>query len=90
MNPLPQMYCLVAMDELRDCKNFGETFVHLKMHFFRTYQSGVIFSTRFGAEFFNEVYYRIVNNKPIVAEKGSLLGEFDKNFNAWLKTVVND
>lgn len=49
------------------------------------YQKGYVFSTRFGADFFSLTLQHILNNQPIVPEKGEKLGEYDKNFNEWMK-----
>ncbi len=80
-------FCSHAESILKDNKNFAELFVCFKMEFFRKYQNGLIFSTRFGADFFREIKNRIINNLPITAENGEKLGEYDKNFNNWLKNI---
>lgn len=81
-------YLYMANRLLRDDQLiFAETFVKLKMDFFRSYQNGMIFSTRFGADFFQEVRRRIIENEPIKAIVGEKLGEYDENFNRWLKNL---
>lgn len=61
-------------------------YVELKMNFFRRYQNGLIFSTTFGADFFNSVRSHILNDEPLKASGGEL-GDYDKNFNFWLKSI---
>lgn len=66
---------------------WAKIFVELKMNFYRHYQHSFIFSTRFGADFFDELKSRILYNYPILPLPGETLGECDKNFNIWLKIV---
>ena len=76
-----------AIIGLRESKNFAQDYCNLKMEFFRTFQDNLVFSTRFGADFFNEVKAHLdnpgLNLKPI----DKVLGEYDKNFNLWLDKV---
>lgn len=65
---------------------WAERFVELKMKFFRSHQMGLIFSTQFGADFFDECK-RWIYRKDYISSSGGIVGEFDKNFNAWLKVV---
>lgn len=86
-------FCRLVIWLLKDHPNFAELFVKLKMKFCRQYQSGLIFSTRFGADFFSEVYNRLENKeylKPEIDSAGKVmpLGEFDINFNRWLKNEI--
>ena len=62
-------------------------FVKLKMEFYHHYQRDFVFSTRFGANFFEEVFNWIQRGDFLAPESGGQLGEYDKNFNAWLKIV---
>lgn len=83
-------YCKEACEVLRNCKSgheFAVAFCDMKQEFFRLYQDGQIFSTRFGADFFEEVGEHILSRKPLVAPEGEKLGEFDQSFNAWLKKL---
>ena len=83
------MHIIIALNEcvrcLKNSKNFGEDFVRLKRLFFKDYQKGYVFSTRFGADFFSLTLEHLLSNQPIVPEKGEKLGEYDKNFNEWMK-----
>jgi hypothetical protein len=65
------------------------------MEFYYTYQNTYVFPS-FGAEFFEVIYDWIVNRKdyieakPFINSEGKtvmILPEYEKNFNAWLKTV---
>lgn len=68
-------------------KQWAETFVSLRMRFCREHSNGYIFSTRFGASFFDEVADFLSSNKFLQPEKGQKLGEYDENFNRWLKVA---
>jgi hypothetical protein len=68
-------------------KQWAETFVYLRMRFCREHSNGYIFSTRFGAAFFDEVEEFLSNNKSLQSENGQKLGEYDENFNRWLKVA---
>ena len=76
-----------AILKLNKTKSFAEEYVSLRMEFCRRFQNGLIFSTRFGADFFNEVSDRIRNKKPIEQENNQTVGEYDLNFNKWLKQL---
>lgn len=67
---------------------WAEMFVTLRMAFSRCHSKGFIFSTRFGSDFFTEVHDRVTNNKPLVSDTKEPLGEYDLNFNRWLKTLI--
>ncbi|RTL01054.1 MAG: hypothetical protein EKK57_05685 [Proteobacteria bacterium] len=87
-------FAVQAQRVLNSSKHFAEDFVRLKMEFFHKFQKGYVFSTRIGcADFFKTVIYyagplhssnQILELQP---EPGQKLGEYDKNFNAWLKQV---
>lgn len=51
------------------------------MQFLQLYHPGVIFSTRFGADFFEETLDHLYTGKLLT---GDPLGEYDRNFNKWL------
>jgi len=68
-------------------KQWAETFVRLRMRFCREHSNGYIFSTRFGASFFDEVADLLVSGKNLQPEKDQKLGEYDENFNRWLKVA---
>jgi hypothetical protein len=64
---------------------WAEEWVRLRMDFHRQYSGGLIFSTRIGADFFQETLRFLGNDellKPL--EKGAKLGEYDANYNTWL------
>jgi hypothetical protein len=66
-------------------KDWAYWFVEYLMDFSRKYTKGYLFSTRFGGSFFEEIQGYLTSNAFIEPEKGITLGEYDKNFNAWLK-----
>ena len=67
--------------------DWAKHFVNLKMKFFKLCQSELVFSTRFGADFFKDVLYHVSTGTPLTPEKGKQLGEYDLNFNMWLKKL---
>ncbi len=87
MNPLT--FVLRAQLMLETCRpeEWAKTFVYLRERFCREQSKGYIFSTRFGANFFDEVAELLTNNQYIQPEKGQKLGEYDENFNRWLKVA---
>jgi hypothetical protein len=55
---------MITITEIRRCQNvlaqtpigeWAKTFVELRMNFYREYQHPFVFSTRFGADFFDEL-----------------------------------
>jgi hypothetical protein len=72
-----------AINELDNAADYGATYSKLKMEFY-SWHSPYIFSTRLTD--FREIRDRIKNNIPLKAEPRETLGEYDKNFNDWLKT----
>jgi len=80
-------FCEHANLELKNSKDFAVAYVKLRIEFFHKFNKGFIFSTRFGAEFFEEVLNRVANNISIKADKGEKIGEYDVNFNTWLKGI---
>ena len=57
------------------------------MSFYRKHQHPFVFSTRFGADFFDELRKAVEYNYFIQPAPGEVLSEYDKNFNTWLKIV---
>ena len=86
MNPTAlYLFVASACETLQHSSNFAEDYCNLKMEFFRLFQDNLVFSTRFGADFFTEVrHYLECSEKLKPLEKGGVLGEYDKNFNTWL------
>lgn len=80
-------FCELAISELDCSRNYGEDFCFLKMEFFRRFQNGTVFSTRFGADFFQEMLALLNSSAYIVAAKNEKLGEYDQNINVWLKKI---
>ena len=76
-----------AAKQLEASSNFARDFVDFKMQFFRNHQYGYVFSNRFGADFFSEVCRWISRGDFLEPDADGKLGEFDRNFNAWLKTA---
>ena len=77
-------YCNEAVTRLQQTKTFGAVFVQLRMDFHLQFCRGFIFSTRFGASFFEDVLHHVETGTGIKQEQ---LGEFDLNFNKWLKGI---
>jgi hypothetical protein len=87
-------YCKYVQELLYSCKenNFAEIFTSSRIYFFTHYQNNLVFSTRFGSNFFSEVEKRVRDNEKIESERDKngkmmALGEYDKNFNNWLEIV---
>ena len=91
MNDLNKIisFCTEAIKILNNSNNFGRDYVYLKILFFNQFQNRLVFSTRFGADFFEEVLIRIKEKQIIIPEKGFPLGEYDKNFNQWLLKLIS-
>lgn len=88
-----------TITEIRRCQSvlaqtpigeWAKTFVELRINFYRKYQHPLVFSTRFGANFFDELRNAVENNQSIQPAPGEILSEYDKNFNAWLKVVITE
>jgi hypothetical protein len=73
-----------AIELLNKSPNFAVDFVRLKMEFFRNFQTPLIFSTRFGAEFFDTTAYHLRTKTPLRANVGEILGDYDVKFNKFL------
>ena len=92
MNCVPSVYCKRAIDTLKDSTSFAEDYVRLKMEFFYEYQMNMVFPL-LGVEFFEVVSYWLSRGDFMVAPKEFYngkpieLSEYEKNFNAWLKTA---
>ena len=72
---------------LVDSRYYAAVFCNRKMDFHRQFQNGEIFSTRFGADFFTEVLQFMQGTAMLQPLPGQKLGEYDQNFNKWLKQV---
>jgi hypothetical protein len=90
---------MITITEIRRCQSvlaqtpigeWAKTFVELRMNFYRNYQHPFIFSTRFGADFFDELQKAFDYNQCIRPSAGEMLSEYDKNFNTWLKIVRSE
>jgi hypothetical protein len=80
----PIEFCKNAVQVLQLSSNFGEDYVKLKMDFY-SYHHPYVFSTRFGAEFFDETLRCLLNKETIKAGPNEKLGMYDENFNVWIK-----
>lgn len=87
MTPLQFIQRARLMLAVEHSKKWAETFVYLRIRFCREHSNGYIFSTRFGANFFEEVESFLLGGKLLEPEKGQKLGEYDENFNRWLKAA---
>jgi hypothetical protein len=76
-----------AIATLEKSSNFGRDFCRLKQDFFRKHQRGFVFSTRFGASFFESVRHYVITGEQLAPPPGEKQGDFDRNFNIWLKQV---
>jgi len=81
------IFCSDAMKLLSQSQQYAVDYVKLKREFYIRFQSPFIFSTRFGAEFFHEVYKYLLNGENLKPEPNCKLGEYDDNFNKWLNKV---
>ena len=77
-------FCKNVIQLLESSSDFAGDYVRFKTQFFKLYQNGRIFSTRFGANFFEETLEHLTNKTFVIASDGKL-GEYDVNFNAFLK-----
>lgn len=83
-------YLQNCIKQLSECsaKEFGDLYANLKIDFFRKYQKGYIFSTRFGADFFEKCLQWIKGSGHLQPENPKeKLGEYDINFNKWLDII---
>lgn len=82
----PLEYCQQALKILSTTplNQWAVTFVNLKMQFSRTFTQGYIFSTRFGADFFQITEEHLRMNTQLKPDSGNELGVYDKNYNRWL------
>jgi hypothetical protein len=78
-------YCKIAQHFLKQSSNFGEDFCRYKQHFFTKYQRGIVFSTRFGADFFDCII-ELLQKRALIPSNG----EYDNNINKWLEMVYAD
>lgn len=78
-------YCENAQFILQHSSNYGHAFCELKMDFYKKYQRGIVFSTRFGAEFFDCILDLLRTRTYISAN-----GEYDLNINKWLKIIYEE
>lgn len=68
-------------------QEYGQMFIVAKDYFRHRFHKNIVFSTAFGTDFFVEIERRIKTNEPIKSKKGVVLGEYDINFNRWLKEL---
>ena len=86
----PLLYVEMALATLSGLRGeaWAKAFVEQRMNFHRQCSNGYVFSTRFGSDFFTEAKTYLLNNKLLTPEHGgTVLGEYDKNFNEWLNTL---
>jgi len=88
-----------TITEIRRCQKvlaqtptgeWAKTFVELRINFYRNYQHPFVFSTRFGASFFDELQRAVDYNYFIQPSQGEILSEYDENFNKWLKIIRSE
>jgi hypothetical protein len=72
-------FCIYAIIELKKCPAllFGETFVRLRMEFYRKHSNGLICSTALGADFFSTLL-DCINGEEW--DKKEHKGEYEDNF----------
>lgn len=61
----------------------------LQMEFLRKFHRDFVFSSRASMEFPAGILHRVCENDPFKPEPGYTLGEYDLNFNRWLKEQTN-
>lgn len=86
----PIEYCQSAVTRLQALSGeaFAIAFCNMKMEFHRMFQDGLIFSTRFGASFFDDTLYHLKRKEMLKPAPGEPLGEYDANFNKWIKKFI--
>jgi hypothetical protein len=87
---MPKEYCQNAIARLATLSGqaYGEAWCNMKMEFHRLFQGGLIFSTRFGAAFFEETLGHLERKETLKPFAGEPLGEYDANFNKWIKKYI--
>lgn len=85
-------FCNYIQYFLNVSDNYGASFCLAKAYFHSKFHPGLVFSTRFGSDFFEETERRIKEGRQIEPEKDKNgkeipLGEYDNNFNRWLKNL---
>ena len=86
-------YACLSLEHARYRGHYVEVYLSLKEEFFRRFQRGFVFSTRWNGEFFTLALPHVENRRPLVSternEEGRLepLGEWDENFNRWLASL---
>ncbi len=78
-------YCQNVQFILSISPNFGHAFCEFKMDFYKKYQRGIVFSTRFGADFFDCII-ELLQKRAFIPSNG----EYDNNINKWLEMVYAD
>lgn len=82
--PFPARQALIAIQmalDITPADKWAETWVNLRMEFFRRYQGGRIFPN-FGIDFFEVVASHLESQKRYISQ-GDCNG-YDANFNAWV------
>ena len=82
-------FCRDAMSRLGEVapSSYGRTWVRLRMEFHNAFCGEFIFSTRFGADFFEETTVFLEGDSFLKPVPGEKLGEYDQQFNTWLRLI---
>jgi hypothetical protein len=84
----PAEFCRKAVERLAVAADFPGDYVSLKILFFHRFQRGLVFSTRFGGDFFAQTLRLLESGELLQPAPGqAALGEYDENFNRWLRLV---
>lgn len=73
--------------------HYPALYCELKYEFFARFQMGLVFSTRWNGDFFSAALHHVRTGEPLRSdqrnESGRIepLGEWDENFNRWLKML---
>jgi hypothetical protein len=85
-------FCNYIQHFLNGSDNYGASFCLAQIYFHNKFHPGLVFSTRFGGDFFEETKRRVESGEEIKGEKDRNgkeipLGEYDISFNRWLKNL---
>jgi len=84
----PAEFCRKAIECLAVAADFPGDYVSLKILFFHRFQQGLVFSTRFGGDFFAQTLRLLESGEFLQPDNGQqTLGEYDENYNRWLRLV---
>lgn len=87
----PLLDARLALDILNKSKQYSDDYILLRREFFNKWQKPFVFSTSITIDFFENIIYYLSNNSylepKIIGLEKPFISEYEKNFNAWLKTA---